>query len=342
MPVQNGHYGLVIGIDHYPRFRSLQGACKDAEDFHSWLLDPARGGLPERNVELVLSNPDPVRPIHDDVDEALERLLVKAREAGDDKRLYLYFSGHGLACSNQGVGLCLAKWSKLWRNAALDSQSYEKLVMKCGYFSEVLCFYDCCRLLEVSTDPHGANIEYPVPGDRASHCRSFIGYATEFTNAAFEAETDRDPGDVRGHFTRALIKALNGDAAEPEGGVRASKLKEYLEVHTPLFASASNHTQRPEVNNGFEAIADPLIGHAKPVIPVARAAVRITFISVSSGEAVLEDGQLRELKRGDAASGPWLIPNMGRTILLIRHLSSGQEKSVRVQGDEMEDIYVQF
>jgi hypothetical protein len=340
MPLQTGHYGLVIGIDHYPNFRSLQGACKDAEDFYSWLLDPALGGVPEENAELVLSSQEPIRPIHDDIDEALERLLVKAR--GEDKRLYLYFSGHGLASSHQGVGLCLAKWSKRWRNAALDSQSYERLVMKCGYFSEVLCFYDCCRLLEVSTDPHGANIEYPVPGDRASHCRSFIGYATEFTNAAFEAEADRTIGDVRGHFTRALIKALNGDAAEPEGGVRASKLKDYLEVHTPMIASASNHIQEPEIINGFKAVDEPLIGHAKPAVPAAKATVRITFISVSSGEAVIIDGQLREVKRGDTAGDPWVIHNIGRTILMIRHLPSGQEKSVQVQGDETEEIHVQF
>jgi len=97
MPEHIGHFALVVGIDHYPRFRSLKGARKDAEDFHAWLIDPDGGGVPAANVELVLSKEDPVRPIHDDIDDALEKILFfKARGGGGNKRLYLYFSGHGL------------------------------------------------------------------------------------------------------------------------------------------------------------------------------------------------------------------------------------------------------
>jgi hypothetical protein len=52
MPEHAGHYALVVGIDHYLRFRSLQGARKDAEDFHAWLMDPdgVRGGRQHRRI----------------------------------------------------------------------------------------------------------------------------------------------------------------------------------------------------------------------------------------------------------------------------------------------------
>src|SRR5689334_4570052 len=30
-------FGLVVGVDHYPRFRSLHGAVGDATSFHAWL-----------------------------------------------------------------------------------------------------------------------------------------------------------------------------------------------------------------------------------------------------------------------------------------------------------------
>jgi hypothetical protein len=30
-------FGLVIGVDHDPRFRSLRGAVTDATRFHDWL-----------------------------------------------------------------------------------------------------------------------------------------------------------------------------------------------------------------------------------------------------------------------------------------------------------------
>jgi len=339
-----GHYALVIGIDHYPKFRPLKGARKDAEDFHGWLIDPEGGGVPAANAELVLSKEDPVRPIHDDIDDALEQLLSKARGQGGDKRLYLYFSGHGLGRSNIGVDLCLASWSKLRRAMALDSMGYLKLVMGCGYFREVIFLLDCCRVREVRSTALSPTIELPTPGDDAPSCRSFIGYATEFMNAAFEADTGQTDGDsdVRGHFTRALMDALKGAAAEPSGGVRASKLKQYLEVNTPLIAKASNHIQKSEVVNGLESQGDPLFGHAKPSAQAPGFAVYIVFKSFANGEAVLEDGQLRELKRGDVATGPWRIPVSGRTMLLLRYLPTGAEKTIRVQGDEKEELHVEF
>ena len=339
-----GHYALVVGIDHYPRFRSLNGACKDAKDFHAWLIGPDGGGVPATNVELVLSKEAPVRPIHDDIDDALEKILFKARGDGVDTRLYLYFSGHGLGRSNIGVDLCLASWSKQRRAMALDSMGYLQLVMSCGYFREVIFFLDCCRVREVRSAALPPTIELPMPGDGAPACRSFIGYATEFMNAAYEAETGQSVGesDVRGHFTRALMEALKGAAAEPTGGVRASKLKEYLEVNTPLIAKANNHIQKPEVVNGLNAEEEPIFGNSKPPVQTHGFMVNITFTSVTSGEAVVEDGQLRELKRGDVSTGPWQIPVSGRTMLMVHMPPNGAEKTIRVQGNETEDIHVEF
>ncbi|MEQ1651221.1 MAG: caspase family protein, partial [Hyphomicrobium sp.] len=292
----------------------------------------------------VLSKEDPVRPIHDDIDDALEKLLSKARGDGGDKRLYLYFSGHGLGRSNIGVDLCLASWSKQRRAMALDSKGYLELVMGCGYFREVIFLLDCCRVREVRSTALPPTIELPAPGDDAPACRSFIGYATEFMNAAFEADTGQTNGDsdVRGHFTRALMDALKGAAAEPGGGVRAAKLKEYLEVNTPLIAKASNHIQKPEVVNGLDAQDGPLFGNAKPSAQAPGFAVNIMFKSFLSGEAVVEDGQLCELKRGDVATGPWRIPVSGRTMLLLRYLPTDAEKTIRVQGDEKVELHVEF
>lgn len=344
MPAHADHFALVVGIDHYPRFRSLKGARKDAKDFHAWLIDPEGGGVPAANVELVLSKEDPVRPIHDDIDDALEKVLSKARCDGGDKRLYLYFSGHGLGRSNIGADLCLASWSKQRRAMALDSMGYLQLVMGSGYFKEVVFLLDCCRVREVRSTALPPTIELAAPGDGAPACRSFIGYATEFMNAAYEAEIGLTEGesDVRGHFTRALMDALKGAAAEPTGGVRASKLKVYLDVNTPLIAKASNHMQRPEVVNGLDAGEDPLFGYARPPRQTPEFTVNIAFKSVAAGEAVVEDGQLRELRRGDVSTGPWRIPVSGRTMLQVRHLPTSAEKTVRVQGNETEELHVEF
>lgn len=344
MPVHIGHYALVVGIDHYPRFRSLKGARKDAQEFHAWLINPDGGGLPAANVELVLSKEDPVRPIHDDIDDALEKIFSKARGDGGDKRLYLYFSGHGLGRSNVGADLCLASWSKQRRGMALDSMGYLQHVMGWGCVREVIFLLDCCRVREVRSIALPPTLELPTPGDGAPACRSFVGYATEFMNAAYEAETGQAEGEsgVRGHFTRALMDALKGAAAEPGGGVRASKLKEYLEVNTPLIAKAKGHIQKPEVVNGLDADQEPVFGHAKPAPSAPGFAVNIAFTSVADGEAVVEDGHLREVKRGAVATGPWRIPVSGRTMLLVRMLPNGPEKTIRVQGDETGELHVEF
>jgi hypothetical protein len=346
MTIHQGHFALVVGIDHYPDFRSLRGARNDANDFHSWLIKPDGGGLDANNTILVLSDPNPARPIHDDIDDALNTILSKAKAADvhhvGDRRLYLYFSGHGLGRNNIGVDLCLAPWSKVFRGKALDSLGYLQLVMGCGFFSEVVFLLDCCRVREVRSTALPPTIELPAPGDDAPTCRSFIGYATEYMNAAFEADSGQSNSgiDVRGHFTRALMDALRGAAAEPNGGVLATKLKEYLEVNTPLIAKASNHSQRPEVINGLDA--NPLFGNAKRSEQVPGFAVNIVFKSFQSGEVVVEDGQLNELKRGHVETGPWRISVSGRTILLLKHLSTGTEKSIRIHGDEKVDLNVEF
>lgn len=347
MPNHTNHYGLVIGIDHYPAFRSLKGAQNDARDFYAWLLNTdIGGGVPSDNVELVLSKPDPIRPIHEDIDDALEKILLSAREMNAE-RLYVYFSGHGLARGNLLTDLCLARWSKLRRAMALDSSNYLKLVMNCGFFREVVFLLDCCRVREIRSTALPSTIELPRPGDGAPASRSFVAYASEFMNAAFEAdvaegdanEGENGQGEVRGHFTRALLQALHGAAADLSGGVRASKLKEYIEVHTPLIARLNKHVQKPEVINGLESGVEPIFGTAKPQSGVI---INITFQAGRTGVVVVEDGHLMELKRGDIASGPWRLPVNGRTLLLIRHEESDDMQTVRVNGDEKEEINVTF
>ncbi len=345
MPIHTGHFGLVVGIDHYPSYRPLKGARDDARDFYTWLTDlEVGGGVEKKNVELVLSTENPLRPIHEDIDDALERILITARKVVGDKRVYVYFSGHGLSRSNFGADLCLPSWSKMRRSAALDSMDYLELAMGCGYFQEVVFFLDCCRVREVRKKALPCQIEFASPGDDAPASRSFVGYATEFMNAAYEAETGQADGNiaVRGHFTRALMDALKGAAAEPTGGVRASKLKEYLDVNTPLIAQAKQHIQKPEVVNGLDTASDSLFGHAKPLVQVTGFAVNLVFKSIVNGEAVVEDGQLHEVKRGDVSTGPWHIPVSGRTMLLLRYLPTGAEKIIRVLGNETEDLYVEF
>src|SRR5437899_12863318 len=123
MPPKNDNdYALVVGIDHYPGYENLRGAIEDAKDVKSWLCDEPDGGqVPEDNCKPVYSTPDPTRPIQDDIDDALSLILNAVGTKEQARRLYIYFSGHGMAPSKLVTGMCVANWSLEKRERALNS-----------------------------------------------------------------------------------------------------------------------------------------------------------------------------------------------------------------------------
>ena len=141
-------FGLVVGVDHYPRFRSLQGAVADATRFHAWLCEADGGGVAPENVRLVVSRPDPVAPLQDEMDEQLLELVTAADAIHGGRRLYFHFSGHGAGSPNESgedVALLLAKWSRNLARLALSIDEYRGALGGMGIFEEIVVSLDCCR-----------------------------------------------------------------------------------------------------------------------------------------------------------------------------------------------------
>lgn len=330
MPDQINDYALVVGINDYPDYESLNGAIADAEDFERWLLDRhAGGGVPRDNCRIVISSKDPLKPIHDDIDEALEEIWTRL---GDNRgrRFYLYFSGHGLSRSAFGTDLCLPKWSDRRRNLALDSQDYANLIAESGKFDEVIFFLDCCRVRKVNTRGLPPTLGWPRPDEGAGATRIFLGYATEFMDRSFEAEvvTQGTPPLVRGHFTRALLAGLRGGAARPGGGVEAEQLRRYVEQETPRIALAAGHQQKPVITNGLPAAMDVIFGSA---LPTANA--RIVFSAGRTSEVLLEGPDGTEIRRGDPTQGPWNLGLTAANYALVVP-ATGEEKAFRFRPGE--------
>src|SRR5579872_5315370 len=108
-------FGVVVGIEDYPYFRSLHGAASDARAFHDWLCDERGGGLDPRNVRLVLSDPEQETPAQDEIDRELVAMLEAAKVGGGGRRLYFYFSGHGAMNPDRmrnDIALLLTRWSE--------------------------------------------------------------------------------------------------------------------------------------------------------------------------------------------------------------------------------------
>lgn len=331
MPEQPIDYAVVVGLNDYPRFgsqgRPLQGAIEDAERFASWLKDKdTGGGLPDDNCKLVLSSPDPLEPKSKwPIDQAFGEVIDAATAAGGGRRLYFYFSGHGQARSVHDVALCLCHWSAQFRSAALSAELYKNMLLRCSPFGELVVLLDCCRIRSIDATGHDSDIGCAVPRDDAGSKRFMIAFATEFQNAAMEAEVagaGEEGPVVRGHFTEALLAGLNGGAARPGGGVSSGALKRYLELTVPRIAKDHEHTQNAQVIVDFPEEAQPIFGSALP-----QANFRIEFSPGRQGEMLLEGPSLEAVKRGDATTGPWSL-TLERGRYLLRDLARGEDRNI--------------
>jgi len=337
MPEQPHDYAIVIGLNDYPQFgsqgRPLAGAIGDAERFATWLKDTdTGGGLPESNCMTILSTRDPLEPNQLVIDLALGSVITAAKAAGGGRRLYFYFSGHGQAKSAHDVALCLCHWSPLFRYAALSSELYKNMFLKCSPFREVVILLDCCRIRSIDATGGESEIGCAIPVDDSGSKRFMLGFATEFQNAAMEAEVDDNAGEegpeVRGHFTEALLAGLKGGAARPEGGVASSDLKRYLELNVPRIAKVHNHVQKAHVIDDFPEDAQPVFGSALP-----EANFTIEFAPQRRGEMVLEGPNLEEVHRGDASTGPWRL-TLGKGRYLLRDLARSEQLDIPFRPSE--------
>jgi uncharacterized caspase-like protein len=336
-------YAVVVGLNDYPDYggggRSLRGAIADATAFAAWLRDTASGGgLPHDNVALITSSLDPLAPAQDQIDDALDEIVGKARASGG-RRFYFYFSGHGHVSgeARHDVALCLPRWSRNRRNAALSSSHYLDYIVRCTPFTEVVMLLDCCRVKQVAALGLGSVLNCPVPV--AVDRKILIAYASEFLKSAFEGSTARgdvdsrtddngagadeaDADEVRGYFTEALLSGLRAGAARPEGGVTARGLKQYLELYVEPMSGGRQKPQIP-IDMSESAADSMLFGSALP-----EANVEISFHPDRSGTIELIGPDAEVVKSGDASGGPWRL-RLRRGVHILHDVATADERVIR-------------
>jgi hypothetical protein len=335
MPVNPNDYALVVGINDYPSFRPLKGAIGDAKEVQTWLTDSAiGGGVPAAQCGAVFSAPNPVRPIQDDIDEELDRIVSLAEANGGARRFYLYLSGHGVGFESDAA-VCLAKWSEKFRTRALETPTYTQYLKDKGLFTEVILMMDCCRVKKVNFKGLPCTLGPITPAPGAGASRQLTAFATEALQPAYEAvvaaKTGADGVEVRGHFTRALLEALYGACSQPAGGVTVTELKKYLEVETPIIAKDAGHEQKPEVVNGLPSVPEPVFGSA-PLIT----SVRVDFqFKAHAGDVALEapGAAVPVVKQGPASSAAaWTGITLTPGLYSLRDVVSGQTKLFRARA----------
>lgn len=316
-------YAVVIGISHYKSLEKLEGPIEDAKEFMQWLISPEGGDLPQENCFLIESSSNPIRPLQDDIDDKLAMIYEKGSQSGF-RRLYFYFAGHGLGAGWNENALCLPGWSVIKKNSALSSSEYLKLFMESGYFKEVFFFLDCCRNRKTSTRPLPPTLGFEHAQNAS--CMCFVAYATEFNNAAYEAEHwDGIKSAVRGHFTKALMQGLKGAASNKEGLITTGSIKGFLKTKVEEIAKTHNQQQSVSFEDSFttEGI---IIG-----APANTKFITLELTFNSSGNITLEGPDLTMIQQGHSSTGPWKL-ELEKGIYTLTNTNTGNTGYIRIDG----------
>ena len=314
---------LVVGINRYPKIGELTGAQNDAEEFYSWVIDPAGGGVAKANALLLLSKDFTVAADPDD--ERPDKLLVERFFTGVDnaananniagdglragRRLWLFFSGHGFAPSLDRSGVLMANATldrvhniaaMLWANRLYDG----------GWFDEVILFQDACRNRigdAELTPPFIKQRQAPAGQQR----RRFYAFSAKNRQLAKEIQIN---GKTRGVFTYTLMQGLRGQARDPKSGaVTTAQLKVYLQenmkkVLPPEDLDDDEIAKMPEVFDPepFDIVAASGATVAgPPVSQIPDFPVRITGAAGTTARIV--DAALNEVVAATPAPDPWNV-----------------------------------
>jgi len=300
------HHAIVVGIDGYPGYRDLGGACNDAESFASWLIDPAGGRTPVENVSMHLGRvPQTLaeaRPLKRDVDVALHGIVRQVQATGARSRLWLYFAGHGVAAAF-GMGAVLMADAQPGLNWNLSIGKYHEWLMRCRDFSEVVMISDCCRNLAVEVPEGMPPLDNcPAPSDRRQQL--FLAHGTDLGAPAFEGD------DARGRFTVHLLEGLRGAAADPNGDVRSDALATFLES-TPLDPTGVT-TQVPTTTSAGPPLLLASGRGSRPVFDVT-----IELRAAAARQVTVRRGDGAIMATAQREAGPWSVPLAGGLYELV-------------------------
>jgi hypothetical protein len=282
-PGRTHDLALVVGVEHYPGVPDgdLRGAIGDAEQFYAWLVDPEGGRVASDHARFVASRPEPPTPIQDQVDDALLALLEIADQLGGARRIYIYFSGHGVSGvrdQQSDLALLLAKWSQRRSRVALSAGQYSGNLRCAGLFQEVAIFLDCCRTVGVDAVGVAPSVTFRATRAPLPEARMFIAHASEGGQPAIER---RIAGRWGGVFTQSLLTILR----RSQGGIAAPDLKRALQREVQLLHA----TQRAEVVDGLHETSR--FGHRSALPELCVARVKAT------GAITLLDGSYTAVER---------------------------------------------
>jgi Caspase domain len=340
-------WGIVVGISKYPELDSLDGSENDAQDFYDWLISPAGGKVPEKQVALILSSQFPpvpkatrAEPSSLRIQQAFEDLQDVAKmneDAGNGlqtgRRFYIYLSGHGCAPRFDDSALLAANATRERAGYHILGKLFANWFLRSNFFEEVALFMDCCRE-NVAQVPPSIPPWVDITGvEGVDKARTFFGFGTKW--ARLSRERLMPDGKVHGVFTWALLQGLKGEACDPAtGDITARSLGDYLYNHMKAFLSAQD-LEDPDIPKepDLQYDANPASPLVFCKVPVPQYAVTIQLPPTAAGKQV----QILDNKFAVAAAANGVPPlwqtQLRRGIYLAQIQSLGlQTQAFEVNG----------
>jgi hypothetical protein len=276
--MSNQDWAVIVGISVYPdSFTRLKGSERDAEEFYDWVISPAGGAVPAdakatnplaapalvpdvNHVKLILSGHysnqftslAEAKPAEQQVEQAFDEIYAIAFKNEKDgngfkvgRRLYLFFSGHGLAPNSQDVGLFAADADTGRYGRHITGTAWAQWFFDAGPFEEVVLFMDCCRDYFPRVQLNPVNFDERREMEGRQERKIFQAFAAQWSSKSFERLMD--DGKVHGVFSYALMQALRG-AAGIRGEVTAASLRQWLSEHTKDFMAPAD-IDNPEISH---------------------------------------------------------------------------------------------
>jgi hypothetical protein len=235
-------------------------------------------------------------------------------------------SGHGFGPSVDDTALLMANASLATLHHA-PAVKYANYFREAPIFSEIVLLMDCCR--DHHARPPLVDLGLPVLDPRASEARFFFGFATRWTLRARES-ADPD-GQVRGHFTRAIIEAFD------EPGASSETVPAFVEVRLPELARRRGYYP-PEFRTGgktpisFNSRAGRRTEPPCTVNVTFAPAPRVLLRVIDSNEAIVAETLMKD--------SPWGVELSRGLYELVRSDRPRQAERIRVPAAGSLDVRV--
>jgi hypothetical protein len=290
-------WAIVIGINQYPKLSGvspLQGAVDDAWRFHKWLTEPQGGDVPPNHIATLIqgASANLAEPTRSQLGAYVENNflpILPQRPFG--RRLYLYFSGHGISPTGQesirNAALLMANAVMPTPLLHIPGNLLAEGMRSSAYFEEVILIMDCCRDFQKNVIP--SSFDFIDPMDIGKICTLFEAYATTWASKARELPIP-PTNEVHGVFTHSLLEVLKS------GRMTGAVLKRSVERHLAWVLKDQKRAQEPMIGPN-ENLAQIVFNEAAgpPRTPV-------TIKGLAAGAPVIE------LKpEGSGASLPVLL-----------------------------------